>query len=425
MKITIHRGIAQIGGCITEIATDRSKIFIDLGHNLTKPNEDAEDEYANNEAITKLCEGCNAIFYTHYHDDHVELFRYVPTDIPQYIGGVAKQVMIAKNRHLSFAPGMKQNLGNDITKLELFKCYEANRPITIGDIKVTPYFVSHSAADAYMFLIEAEGKRILHTGDFREHSYLGKGLEKTIKAYIRGIDVLVTEGTMLGRSCEMVMHENDIQIKIKEYEKQFKNIFVLCSSTDIDRLASVYNGHKSVYGRPFICDNYQKEILQIFSDNQGTKSVLYKFDVEHIYNYKSDNQKLREWMQRSGFTMLVRSSDKYEKWCSELIAELNPNETLLIYSMFKGYIEPNHEAYNESLHNFVKIFPRFEYCHTTGHATVESLARMCNLTSPRIAIIPIHRVSGSDYASITIPTELKERIVTQSIKTDNLEIAIL
>jgi len=35
MTITIHRGINQIGGCITEIATaSGTKILIDLGHNL-------------------------------------------------------------------------------------------------------------------------------------------------------------------------------------------------------------------------------------------------------------------------------------------------------------------------------------------------------------------------------------------------------
>lgn len=34
MKITIHRGAYQIGGCVTEIATEKSKILIDLGNNL-------------------------------------------------------------------------------------------------------------------------------------------------------------------------------------------------------------------------------------------------------------------------------------------------------------------------------------------------------------------------------------------------------
>lgn len=33
MNITIHRGANQIGGCITEIATEKAKIFIDFGSN--------------------------------------------------------------------------------------------------------------------------------------------------------------------------------------------------------------------------------------------------------------------------------------------------------------------------------------------------------------------------------------------------------
>ena len=41
MKITIHRGANQIGGCITEIATKDAKIFIDLGSNL--PGSDKTD----------------------------------------------------------------------------------------------------------------------------------------------------------------------------------------------------------------------------------------------------------------------------------------------------------------------------------------------------------------------------------------------
>lgn len=36
-------------------------------------------------------------------------------------------------------------------------------PIHIKDITVTPYIVDHSAYGAFMFLIETDGKRILHT----------------------------------------------------------------------------------------------------------------------------------------------------------------------------------------------------------------------------------------------------------------------
>ena len=36
-------------------------------------------------------------------------------------------------------------------------------PIKIKDITITPYIVDHSAYNSFMFLIEADGKRILHT----------------------------------------------------------------------------------------------------------------------------------------------------------------------------------------------------------------------------------------------------------------------
>ena len=38
MRITIHRGARQIGGCITEIKSDNAKILIDLGANLPDSN---------------------------------------------------------------------------------------------------------------------------------------------------------------------------------------------------------------------------------------------------------------------------------------------------------------------------------------------------------------------------------------------------
>lgn len=46
MQIKVHRGLEQIGGCITEISTATSRVFIDMGQNLpgngevTTPEED-------------------------------------------------------------------------------------------------------------------------------------------------------------------------------------------------------------------------------------------------------------------------------------------------------------------------------------------------------------------------------------------------
>lgn len=89
--------------------------------------------------------------------------------------------------------------------------YTSNHTIRIGDINITPYYCSHSAFDAYMFKIDSQGKVILHTGDFRQHGYLGKALNGVLKKHIGPVDILITEGTMLSRPQETVLTENDIK----------------------------------------------------------------------------------------------------------------------------------------------------------------------------------------------------------------------
>lgn len=62
MKIIIHRGIDQIGGCITEIATNKARILIDLGQNLPNGEGIVDDDLATREAIGKITQGIDAIF---------------------------------------------------------------------------------------------------------------------------------------------------------------------------------------------------------------------------------------------------------------------------------------------------------------------------------------------------------------------------
>ena len=230
MIITIHRGANQIGGCITEIATTSTRIIIDFGQNLPDGDGVVNDMLANEMAVKRLTYGVKAIFYTHHHGDHVGMFKYIPDNVKQYIGEVAKRVMLATYKNRAFVPDIKEITPDDYRKLETFKTYTANNPVEVGDITVTPYFVSHSACDAHMFLIEAGGKRILHTGDFRGHGYLSKGLIPVIKNYVlkKTVDVLITEGTMLSRMDERVEHENSIKIKAIALIKKYKNVFVMC-----------------------------------------------------------------------------------------------------------------------------------------------------------------------------------------------------
>lgn len=425
MQIIIHRGINQIGGCITEIATNTTRILIDLGQNLPDGEGVVRDDFANCDSVKTLTKDVNAIFYTHYHGDHLGLFHFVPDNIDQYIGNVAKRVALCKHKRLSFIKGREDISAMEITKLEQMQTFSPQQTVVIGDIQVIPYFVSHSAYDAYMFLIEANGKKILHTGDFRGHGYLGKGLLPTIRKFIlkRGsIDYLITEGTMLARLDERVRHENELKVAVIEIMKQYKNVFVMCSSTDMERLATFNAANKEVGNRPFVCDDFQKDVLGIFSDTAGKKSALFNF--EEPYSFWKNNTKLVKWMRDKGFCMLVRATGKFEDYLKFILPQIDKKETVLIYSMWKEYINQDSKHANSRYLNFIGKFPIVKKIHSSGHASADCLADVCNLVNPAEGIIPIHSEYSEDYQKLPIKEGLKSKIIITSKKLNDVIIEI-
>lgn len=418
LRIKIHRGANQIGGCITEISTNTTKILIDLGKNLPSEAGD-KDSLANNESVAEVTKGCTAIFYTHLHGDHIDLFEYVPDDIniPQYIGEGAREVLLRKYETLS-----KYKSHNDKEKAlnkikNNFKGYTAGHAKKIGDISVTPYFTSHSAFDSYMLLIEAEGLRILHTGDFRSHSYLGKTVNIIIEK-IKSVDVLITEGTMLSRMNETVITENDLKNRAIEIMKQYKYVFVMTSSTDMERLATFNAATENFPGRLFLRDEYQNDILNIFTAWSGKHSKLFDFGEKPYYNPK--NEKTNTYIKEHGFTLPIRVS--MQRMVDEMFNILDdPQNTLLIYSMWNGYyVDPSKPYYSEKVSLMRSKFQNCIDLHTSGHADSKTLEFLCKSLNPRLAIIPIHKDKHSDFSKLNIPDELKNKIVTDSFVTENL-----
>lgn len=419
MQIIIHRGFRQIGGCITEISSNAgTKIIIDLGHNLPGTNDD-KDELANEKAVKELTKGCSAILYTHYHGDHVDLFQYVD-GVKQYIGAGAKEVMNCKYSALARHDDKYQEA---LDKIASFDKYQMAQELHIGDIVITPFMVSHSAFDAYMFLIRADGKIILHTGDFRDHSYLGKGLMKVINKYIapQNVDVIITEGTMLSRESELVKHENELQNEAFELLKSsdHKFTFVLCSSTDMEHLATLQKASKRAK-RLFIVDGYQKAVLDIFTKYSGSKSDLFDFS-----EVKVNTEKYEDFFSK-GFCMPVRLSMK--EYVSKMLAKL-PNartQSAFIYSMWKGHLKKDTPTYNPEIQEMINMFGcKFDYLHTSGHATKETIREVCEAVNPTTAIIPIHRDEKSELdVALEGDEMLINKIVRKGCTVNDIKIII-
>ena len=191
----------------------------------------------------------------------------------------------------------------------------------------------------------------------------------------------------------------------------------------MEKLASFYAANKEMKSRPFICDYYQKSVLEIFSNSAGEKSGLFNFDK--VYDFNESNDKLIDWMKLEGFCMLVRASDKFERYFTSLNSHINLDESILIYSLWNEYINPESRHANKKYLDFTKYFPETIKLHTSGHATADVLAKVCSLVNPTTGIIPIHSEKSVAFYNLPISLGLKEKIITTSMQKRDVEVKIV
>lgn len=253
-------------------------------------------------------------------------------------------------------------------------------------------------------LIEADGKRIWHTGDFREHGYLGKGLMPTIKHYATDIDTLIIEGTMLGRAHQCI-HEREVSHRMALAMEAFKYVVVLASATDIERLASIKQAARLAKKDYYIRNRYLRETMSIFTRREACVSKGL-FDFHPKFLRSSD---ANATMRKLGFVFISTAS---QLACVKNICKgIDQSELLFIYSAWDGYYKdpeqvkanPRYKLFREAFDNVVDI-------HTSGHADRDTLARVITAINPKESIIGIHKDPGTTLKSLDIPDDLKAKV---------------
>lgn len=393
----------QIGGCIVFISTEKTKIMIDYGENLPGYVEQDEEKDVNWNA-----EMVDAVFFTHYHGDHIGRFMEIPVDIPLYMGTVTRRILLNIQATLRNTEVVKA-----LSDYKRIHELSANKTVYIGDIKITPYLVDHSAYDAYMFLIETPDKIILHTGDFRNHGYRGKALIPMIRKYItnygqKPVDILIMEGTMMSRQDEKVYSEAQMKTDAIRLFNKNRYVFLICSSTNLDSLATFYQAAQS-YHMGMYANKYVYSQLKTFSETAGLHTSLYKFQYTYPVDFDSIlpglNITQEAFMRKNGFLIIIKAEEKYDKWVKQFV-DLNP---IVIYSMWEGYLNPMKNAYNKEMHDFVEKNHAI-YMHTGGHAPASVIAQVINEINPREAIIPIHTEHAEAFYNLDIRQELKDKL---------------
>ena len=364
MNIIIHRGTHQIGGSAIEISTVSTRIMLDFGNELSLDEKYTPINLAI-DGVTKGKPDCDGIVISHYHMDHLGQLTSALSEIPIYMGELSKEIALIGAEH------QDRDLYLRLLGANTFRGGEA---FSIGDIHIRPLVIDHSAADSYMFVIEAEGKRVLYTGDFRMHGLRHHVLDKLVNTYIGEVDVLITEGTSLSRDADDCISEATVLDDISSYIQDGKYAFVMCSSTNIDRIMGIWQNMPT--DKVLICDAYQKRILDTVVNNVYYESSLYR---RHDSPLVLDKGKYPKYYMDNGFVCLVRATENHISH----IKEFPKDDVRIIYSMWTGYIEEN-----LALKALLETYPTY-ICHASGHVSKDDLIKFIELVNPD-AIIPVH-----------------------------------
>ena len=367
MKLCIHRGTHQIGGIAAEISTASTRILIDMGDELSlDPNFVSAP--LNIPGVTDGNGHCEAVLFTHYHGDHTGQMLRIRPEIPLYAGALAKDIM-----RLSSAHSWKKDEAL-CKRIETIRTFSAGVPFLIGDIQITPFSIVHSAADSYLFLIEADGKRILYTGDFRLHGVRGKTMDKILDRRIGKVDAIITEGTTVSRTDGKTVTEWELQARVRNYLQQYKYVFVLCATTNLDRIFALARAVPR--GKYCICDDYQKTLVETVSKHWNGISSFYEMPKLLSFKYHPPAR-----FAELGGLMFVRANSKFEA----IIRQYDPAQSILLYSMWDGYrTKPD-----SNIPEFLSLTGTWAELHTSGHASPDDLRHVIEKADPEI-VIPMH-----------------------------------
>ena len=394
MKIKIHRGTHQIGGCVTEYEYEGWHLFIDYGEELPGGPQTGDLPV---EGLTYGDISKSVLLLTHYHGDHIGNITKLPKTLPIYMGKIAREIQMILSKHLQKVFPVHKDM---VELLQHIKTFGEKCDFEIGPFHITPIPVDHSAFDAYAFKIEAGGVSVYHTGDFRLHGFRSKKFLKTIRQHVGEVDYVVCEATTISRPDTPSISERNLQRDFKSLFKKNKGCIIYLSSTNIDRLFSLYKAAQEA-GRRFYVDKYQKDIMDVIdnSDSMWTHSKLYRYGkykpTPLFYDKFNRNRftitdRFKEALDKYGYVLIARPTQRFD----HLIEQI-PGEKKKVLSMWDGYVKEGTETYNANLAKSLDV--DYDYMHTSGHIDMNDLQDFFRILQPK-GIIPIHTEQPEAFA---------------------------
>ncbi|QOX65024.1 hypothetical protein FRZ06_17580 [Anoxybacterium hadale] len=429
MQITIYRGTHEVGGTMIELKTEHTRILLDAGYPLFYKGEVIDDKLVKLPWQELLVMGIlpnvkglyhwdkpqfDAILISHAHSDHFGLLSYVHPEIPIFLTPITEKLI---EMSLVFPiEGFGSRHMNQISMYE---------PFCVGDFTVKPFLMDHSAYGAGAFEIKAEGKTITYTGDFRGHGRRQDYFERFLSEAAKEPDLLLIEGTTLGRTAEKELAEKQLQAQFEEILLTERGL-VLCQPTSqsIDRIIGFYEAAFDA-GKTFVMDIYTANLLyeikkidktggtnaiplpgllhpelRVFAPLMLTKKMDQILGPKYGKRFKTG--RISRWMIRrkqKQIVMLVRPAMLPD------LKLMGLRNGVLVYSMWQAY---RNKPPQVKLENYLKSQGFSDrYLHTSGHAFKGSIKKVIKGLSPK-EIVPIHTFDPEAFLEFSNVVTLRE-----------------
>ena len=400
MQVCIHRGSKQIGGSCVELKCDGQRLLLDLGLPLDADGDNAK-YLPNVQGLDGSDPSLLGILISHPHLDHFGLLGHVASTIPVGLGPAARRILMAA---APFLPGERviPAVGWD---------YVSGKKFQVGPFSITPYLVDHSAYDSYALLIECSGKTIFYSGDFRDHGRKSALFDQLLRALPKQIDVMLLEGSSLGRLAETETFPSEMDIE-NDLLAAFKNTkgmaLVHTSIQNIDRIVSIYRASRRS-GRKLIIDLYAASILAATGNKHIPQSnwddvLLF---VPHAQRLQVKNNAWFDLLQSHAAnrifpeqlpdiaaqsTLLFRPMHRFDLTRAKCLGGAG-----YIYSQWCGYWDQGcYSRVNEWLEE--QQIPKMDI-HTSGHASTKTLKTLVEVIGPK-RLVPIHSFYPERYPEL-------------------------
>ena len=348
----------------------------------------------------------DALLLSHAHGDHTGLLPWVKPGIPIYCSkGTSKMLMAGA----IFA-------GQTEIPHEHQHLLETEKTIQIGDIAVTGLSVDHSAFDSMALLIEADGKRLLYSGDLRMHGRK-PGMARDLFKFIakKPVDVLLMEGTNLRESSPANgsgnSSEADLEATLCRAIKRWNHLVLASFSPQhFDRMISFYKATRDA-GRILVLDVYGAFVWHLASGQCRIPKLTARNGIRVFYNqsfqqtWKRKNRKKIHDMfldARIDLPAILAEPDRYTMLFRPSMLNLDfggklPQHTMCLYSLWSGYlVKPEYQELKAALK---KAEGELSECHTSGHIFAEDLVKFVKTVNPRL-VVPVHTESAKKFRDL-------------------------